>query len=69
LRAAVLLHTRTQIEAVHARAKKLNALAPYLVHDSPAGEIAVRPWQERSFYAVDPWENDLCFVAEGTLYT
>lgn len=57
------------LEAVYARAKKLGALAPYLVHDSPAGEIAVRPWQERSFYAVDPWENDLCFVAEGTLYT
>lgn len=57
------------LDSVYARAKKLDALAPYLVHDEPAGEIAVRPWQERSFYAVDPWENDLCFVAEGTLYT
>jgi predicted enzyme related to lactoylglutathione lyase len=57
------------LEAVHSRAAALGALAPYRVHEAPAGEIAVRPWHERSFYAVDPWENDLCFVAEGTLYT
>lgn len=57
------------IEEVHARAESLDALAPYLVHDAPGGAILTRPWQERSFYAVDPWENDLCFVAEGTLYT
>jgi len=57
------------LEAVHARAAALGALAPYKVHDDPDGEIATRPWQERSFYAVDPWDNDLCFVEEGTLYT
>jgi predicted enzyme related to lactoylglutathione lyase len=57
------------LEAVHARAAALGALAPYKVHDAPGGAIAVRPWQERSFYAVDPWQNDLCFVEEGTLYT
>ena len=58
-----------ELETVHARARTLGALAPYKVHDAPAGEIVTRPWQERSFYAVDPWQNDLCFVQEGTLYT
>jgi catechol 2,3-dioxygenase-like lactoylglutathione lyase family enzyme len=57
------------IEAVHARAKGLKALAPYKVHGEPAGTVKQRPWGERSFYVVDPWGNDLCFVEEGTLYT
>ena len=57
------------LDAVHARAKELGALAPYKVHGEPAGDAIARPWGERSFYVVDPWGNDLCFVAEGTLYT
>jgi len=57
------------LEAVHARAKKLAALAPYKVHGQAAGEPIQRPWGERSFYVVDKWGNDLCFVEEGTLYT
>ena len=57
------------LEAVHARAKGLKALAPYKVHGEPAGAITERPWGERSFYVVDPAGNDLCFVEEGTLYT
>ena len=57
------------LAAVHARAATLGALAPYEVHDEPGGDIVTRPWQERSFYAVDPWGNELCFVEEGTLYT
>lgn len=28
----------------------------------PLGRIAVRPWGERSFYAVDPFGNGICFV-------
>src|SRR5690349_14768066 len=56
------------LEAVHARAAALQALAPYAVHGSLAGTITQRPWGERSFYAVDPWGNDVCFVEEGTLY-
>ena len=32
------------------------------------GEIATRPWGERSFYADDPFGNPLCFVEEGTIY-
>ena len=57
------------LDAVHARAKALGALAPYLVHGEPGAEAMKRPWGERSFYVTDPWGNDLCFVQEGTLYT
>jgi catechol 2,3-dioxygenase-like lactoylglutathione lyase family enzyme len=56
-------------EAVLERATALKALAPYKVHGEPAGKLSKRPWGERSFYVVDPWGNDLCFVEEGTLYT
>jgi catechol 2,3-dioxygenase-like lactoylglutathione lyase family enzyme len=59
----------SDLEAVHTRAKGLNALAPYGVHGESAGNVTKRPWGERSFYVVDPWGNDLCFVEEGTLYT
>ena len=57
------------VAAVQQRAKELNALAPYQVHGEPAGEVRQRPWGERSFYVVDAWGNDLCFVEDGTLYT
>jgi catechol 2,3-dioxygenase-like lactoylglutathione lyase family enzyme len=57
------------VDAVHARAKSLGALAPFQVHGQPAGEVIERPWGERSFYVTDPWGHELCFVAEGTLYT
>jgi predicted enzyme related to lactoylglutathione lyase len=57
------------VKKAHARAKALNALAPYAVHGQPAGEVIERPWGERSFYVTDPWGNELCFVQEGTLYT
>ena len=53
---------------MHERARALGALAPYEVHGQPAAEPIARPWGERSFYVVDPWGNDLCFVAEDTLY-
>ncbi len=56
------------VEAVHARATELGALAPYQVHGQPAAKVIERPWGERSFYVVDPWGNDLCFVQDGTLY-
>ena len=57
------------VEAVHERAARLEVLAPYQVHGEPAADVVERPWGERSFYVVDPWGNDLCFCAEGTLYT
>jgi catechol 2,3-dioxygenase-like lactoylglutathione lyase family enzyme len=33
------------------------------------GEIKVRPWGERSFYATDPFGNKICFVDEQTVFT
>lgn len=57
------------VQAVHQRAAKLKALAPFAVHGQPAAEVIERPWGERSFYVTDPWGNELCFVQEGTLYT
>lgn len=35
----------------------------------PLGEIADRPWGERSFYTSDPFGNPLCFVSRGTVLT
>jgi hypothetical protein len=32
------------VQAVHGRAVKLNALAPYRVHGEPASEVIKRPW-------------------------
>lgn len=32
------------------------------------GEIEVRPWGERSFYADDPFGNPLCFVDRTTMF-
>ena len=57
------------IDAVYARAKALNALAPFAVHGQSAAEVIKRPWGEISFYVTDPWGNELCFCKEGTLYT
>ena len=59
----------TDLDAVHARAKSLGALATYEVHGAPAGDVLRRPWGEESFYVTDPWGNDLCFVREGTIYS
>ncbi len=35
----------------------------------PLGEIADRPWGERSFYATDPFGNPLCFVSRESVFT
>lgn len=58
-----------ELEAYHARARELGALANADLHGAPAGAIVVRPWGERSFYARDPTGNPLCFVDERTLFT
>ena len=63
-----LYFTVEDLDAVHARAKSLGCLSSDDVHGASAGEIAVRPWGERSFYVEDPWKNPLCFVADGTVY-
>ena len=34
----------------------------------PLGEIAARPWGETSFYVVDPFGNEICFVDEDTVF-
>lgn len=56
------------LDAVFARAEALKCLSTESVHGTPGGQIGVRPWGERSFYAEDKWHNPLCFVEEGTLY-
>jgi catechol 2,3-dioxygenase-like lactoylglutathione lyase family enzyme len=61
-----------RLERVHDRAAQLGCLAEGLLHgdaESPLGEIVVRPWGERSFYALDPSGNSICFVAAGTEFT
>lgn len=57
------------LETVFTRAKELKCLEQGELHGGPAGEIVVRPWGERSFYARDPFGNGLCFVDETTLFT
>jgi catechol 2,3-dioxygenase-like lactoylglutathione lyase family enzyme len=57
------------LEACHARAKALDCLDPATGDGNlPMGEIATRPWGERSFYAHDPFGNPLCFVDAATLF-
>ncbi|HEV7485245.1 MAG TPA: VOC family protein [Thermoanaerobaculia bacterium] len=67
--AKALYFTVENLEAAFERAKELGCLSQESVHDAPGGGIVVRPWGERSFYALDPWGNPLCFVEEGTVYT
>jgi catechol 2,3-dioxygenase-like lactoylglutathione lyase family enzyme len=59
----------TNLETYHTRASDLGCLSSDEVHDEKAGDIATRPWGERSFYVTDPWGNGLCFVDEKTLFT
>jgi predicted enzyme related to lactoylglutathione lyase len=59
----------SDLEAFHQRAAKLGCLSTKGVHGESGGEIVVRPWGERSFYAVDAWQNPLCFVDDKTLFT
>jgi len=63
-----LSFTVEDLDAVFERAKALNSLSSETVHGEPGGAITVRPWGERSFYALDPWKNPLCFVEVGTVY-
>jgi hypothetical protein len=57
------------VDAVHVIATELDVLAGDDIHGEPGGEVRVRPWRERSFYARDPWDNGLCFVDGKTLFT
>jgi hypothetical protein len=70
--AEALYFATGDLEGMHRRARELNCLSPDLLHDDPAsplGEVLVRPWGERSFYARDPSGNHLCFVDERTVFT
>jgi extradiol dioxygenase family protein len=58
------------LETVFARANSVGGLSPAIGDGNlPMGEIARRPWGERSFYMRDPFGNKLCFVDEQTLFT
>jgi catechol 2,3-dioxygenase-like lactoylglutathione lyase family enzyme len=58
-----------ELDAIYLRARRLGCLSPERIHEGdPAGEIVVRPWGERSFYAHDPSGNPLCFVDSRTLF-
>jgi len=59
----------SNLEEIHARATELGCLVKEDVHGAASGDIVVRPWGERSFYAQDPWRNGLCFVDHNTLFT
>ena len=66
--AKALYFTVKDLDAVFARAKALGCLSREDVHGVSGGEISVRPWGERSFYAEDKWHNPLCFVEDGTIF-
>lgn len=66
--AKALYFSTRDLDAVHARAMQLGCLSDEMVHGLKAGDITVKPWGERSFYADDPWGNPLCFVDAGTVY-
>jgi catechol 2,3-dioxygenase-like lactoylglutathione lyase family enzyme len=58
------------LEAVYRRAQQLGGLSTAIGDGGlPMGQIAVRPWGERSFYLQDPFGNPLCFVDSRTLFT
>jgi len=59
------------LEATFANAKAAGAsLSAEVIPDvGPLGQIARRPWGERSFYAKDPFGNPLCFVSRESAFT
>jgi catechol 2,3-dioxygenase-like lactoylglutathione lyase family enzyme len=65
----ILYFATKELAKVHARAKRLKCLSTEDVHGGSGGAVVVRPWGERSFYAVDPFGNELCFVDAKTLFT
>ena len=57
------------LEATYSRAKEAAGEGLGAIAEGEMGDIAERPWGERSFYASDPFGNPVCFVDEGTLFT
>ena len=57
------------LEAAYARATNTGGLSTEVGDGGlPMGEIARRPWGERSFYMHDPFGNPICFVDSASLY-
>ena len=58
------------LETVFACAQRLGTLSKEVGDGGlPMGEIARRPWGERSFYVQDPFGNPLCFVDAASIFT
>ena len=58
------------LDDIYRRAQTLGGLATDTGDGNlPMGQIATRPWGERSFYLHDPFGNPLCFVDTRTLFT
>ena len=58
------------LETVFARAQRLGTLSKEVGDGGlPMGEIARRPWGERSFYLQDPFGNPLCIVDAASIFT
>lgn len=58
------------LEDVYRRAQSVGGLSTATGDGRlPMGEIATRPWGERSFYMADPFGNPICFVDSTTLFT
>ena len=59
-----------ELEAVYRRAERVGGLSSETGDGRlPMGEIARRPWGERSFYMHDPFGNPLCFVDAASIFT
>jgi uncharacterized glyoxalase superfamily protein PhnB len=57
------------LEAAYERAQRLGGLSAETGDGNLAmGQIAVRPWGERSFYLKDPFGNKLCFVDAASVF-
>ena len=58
------------LEAVFQQAEKTGGLSVETGDGNlPMGQIATRPWGERSFYMHDPFGNPICFVDAKSLFT
>jgi catechol 2,3-dioxygenase-like lactoylglutathione lyase family enzyme len=58
------------VEDLAASYERARALGMRALDQDDVGEgIRQRPWGERSFYGVDPFDNPFCFVDDKTLFT
>jgi predicted enzyme related to lactoylglutathione lyase len=60
----------SDLDAVYKRAEAVGGISEDVGDGHlPMGQIARRPWGERSFHMRDPFGNKLCFVDEQTVFT